>query len=98
LELSYNNLVDWHLFPDRNGTHIVYNRTEPATHRYLARSEKTDTWRADAFDILVGRVPNPNLKSLDEALIETISLWKRRLATDLGVEVKIDDISKLFNT
>src|SRR5438105_657333 len=29
LSISYNNLVDWHLFPDPNGLTVVYNRVDP---------------------------------------------------------------------
>ena len=84
LSISYNNLVDWHFFPDRNGLEAVNNRTEPLFSVYIRKDELEAAWRAEAFDVITGRRPNPNLKALDDALIDTISHWRRCLAADLG--------------
>lgn len=97
LSISYNNLVDWHLFPDINGLTYVYNRIEPIKPSYISIQQEKDIWRAEAFDKISGRKPNPNLKSLDDALISTISLWKRILASELGKKVQNRNISALFN-
>ncbi len=98
LSISYNNLVDWHFFPDKNGLTFVYNLTKPAFQGHLSIHEDPDIWRAEAFDKLTGKRPNPNIKSLDDALIQTLSLWKRLLAAELGVQIKNEDLSVLFNT
>ena len=84
LELSYNNLVDWHLLPDSRGLTALYNRTDPP-HDF--RIENRDAWRAEAFAQISGRKVRPELKALDkvrpelkaldEAFISTVSYWKR---------------------
>lgn len=98
LGISYNNLVDWHLFPEREGITAVFNRTDPITPRFLSIREEPDVWRAEAFDKITGKRPNPNLKSLDDALIETISIWKRSLSAELSKKVTNETISALFNS
>lgn len=97
LGISYNNLVDWHLFPDRDGITIVFNRADPFFVDRTSLLDNANCWRADAFDKLIGKRPNPNLKSLDEALIDTISRWKRVIAAEVGGSVTYEHISALFN-
>jgi len=100
LSISYNNLVEWHLFPDLNGVARVFNRLKSIKEatRYISVNEEADVWRAEAFDRITGRRPNPNVKSLDSALMDTISLWKRVLASELGTRVRNENISALFNS
>jgi SAM-dependent methyltransferase len=97
LSLSYNNLVDWHLFPDPLGLTAVYNRTQPPSPLRLSIDEYPEVWRAASFDMVSGRRPNPNLPSLDDALVRTLSDWKRRLPTEAGAGVDNSNISALFN-
>lgn len=97
ISISYNNLVDWHLLPDRHGMTVIYNRTKPFSVNFVSNSELENVWRAEAFDKIVGRKPNPNIKSLDDALIQTVSFWKRVLASEPGNNVKNENISSLFN-
>jgi len=98
LSISYNNLVDWHLFPDHEGLTIVFNRAEPLAPKRQLVYENPDVWRAEAFDRMTCDHPSPNLKNLDRALIETISIWKRSLAADLGPSVDVTSLSALFNS
>src|ERR1700722_12977674 len=35
LELSYNNLVDWHFLPERSGMRVVYNRIDPPQDQFF---------------------------------------------------------------
>ncbi len=98
LEISYNNLVPWHLFPDREGLTVVYNLTDPPRDSYFERSSTFDAWCAQAFDRITERRPNPNVKALDDALIANIRHWKLCLATDLRGHVTNDELSALFNT
>lgn len=97
LSLSYNNLVDWHVFPDASGAKCVYNRTDPPTEFYIDHGVSTNCWHADAFERIVGRRPNPNLRALDDALIETVKHWKLCLAADLGRDIGNDNLAVLFN-
>ncbi len=100
LSISYNNLVEWHSFPDERGLTLVYNRVKSMKEgtKYISINEDEDVWRAEAFDRITGKRPNPNVKSLDNALIETISWWKRALASELGTSVQNENISALFNS
>lgn len=101
LSISYNNLVDWHLFPDPNGLTVVYNRVDPPHPQYISRADQVDLWQAEAFDRITGKRPSPNLKALDNAIIETVSYWKRALAAELAeleVQITNEDTSSLFNS
>jgi methylase of polypeptide subunit release factors len=98
LELSYNNLVDWHLLPEWGGMRVVFNRTDPPQDHFFPASLSEDVWRADAFDRLTGKRPNPNVKALDDALIDTVSFWKRAIRTDWGDRVSLPEISAMINS
>ena len=97
LSISYNNLVDWHLFPDTNGLTYIYNRIEPIKANYISIQEQKNIWQAEAFDKIIDRRPSPNLKSIENALVDTISFWKRVLASELGIKLENKNISALFN-
>jgi len=82
LSTSYNNLVDWQVAIDSAGISFVYVRTRiptPVERRELSR-ENYESLRSEIFEQVVGRRPSPNIPALDDALIKTISLWKRSLA------------------
>ena len=99
LMLSYNNLVDWHIHVQPDEVTFVYNRRhpfEPTTYR-ISRSD-LDSLRSDAFEKVSGRKPNPNMKALDDALIDSISFWRRNIAAELDHEVRNREFSTLFNT
>jgi tRNA1(Val) A37 N6-methylase TrmN6 len=94
LELSYNNLVDWHLLPDMRGLTAVYNRTDPPRD---FRFEGHDKWRAEAFDVITDQHVRPELKALDDAFVSTVSFWKRAIAADLGRRATNERLAALFN-
>jgi hypothetical protein len=98
LELSYNNLVDFHLLPEISGMRVVFTRTDPPQDQFFPATSTEDVWRADAFERLTGKRPNPNVKALDDALITTISFWKRAIQSDLGDKVTLSQISALMNS
>ena len=77
---------------------VFFNRTDPPTAKFVPIAEQPDSWRAEAFDRITGRKPNPNISSLDDALIDTVSSWKRRIGADLGSDVGNTAISSLFNS
>jgi len=97
LSISYNNLVDWHLFPDQQGILRIYNRTRPFAPHYVSLQEDPNAWRAEAFEQVAGKRPNPNVPSLDDALINTVSYWKKLLASDLALVDSPGPIAELFN-
>lgn len=98
LELSYNNMVDWHLLPERFGMRVVFNRTDPLQYQFFPATSTEDVWRADAFERLTEKRPNPNVKALDDALIDTVSFWKREIQSNLGNAVSLPQISAMMNS
>jgi tRNA1(Val) A37 N6-methylase TrmN6 len=98
LSISYNNLIDWHLFPDRYGLTLVFNRGNPLQPQVVRRSERSDLWRVEAFEEIADRNLSSTLKPLDEALIETVSLWRRAIASELGTDIPNHAFAALFNS
>lgn len=102
LNISYNNLVDWHIQVESDKALFIYNRTDPPTivdSRLISRNN-LDSLRSEAFEQITGKRPNPNIPALDDALIKTISSWKRNLAAEvgeIGQPVLNDAYSALFN-
>ncbi len=99
LSVSYNNLIDWHIHVEYDAVTYVYNRTKSATvveHSSVSR-DNLDRLRSEAFEKLIGKRPNPNVPALDDALIRTISYWKRELSAQLSGQVSNSSISTLFN-
>jgi len=95
--LSYNNLVPWHMFPDRHGITCVSVLRSPPKGEFVQLAKEPDAWRAEAFDRIVGRMPNPNVKSVEDSLISTVSKWKRLLAAENPKATNLH-ISHLFNS
>ena len=89
LSLSYNNLVDWHCFPSNRSQFIVYNRSQKTSEGKIEIPRRRDAWRVEAFDAVIGRKPNPNFPALDDALIPTVSRWKRILASELRLHSSV---------
>jgi hypothetical protein len=98
--LSYNNLVDWHLYVQPDEINAVYNRSEQPKVVSSARISRTnlDALRREAFEQVIDKRPNPNFPALDDALIKTISLWRRQISAELGYSVPNDALSALFNS
>jgi methylase of polypeptide subunit release factors len=86
LNISYNNLVDWHIQVQSDRAHFIYNRTDPPTlvESRLISPDNLDSLRSEAFEQITGKRPNPNVPALDDALIKTISSWKRNLVAEMG--------------
>ncbi len=99
LSVSYNNLVDWHIYVESDHRTIVHNRVEPVriVDRQEISRENYDPLYSDAFEQIIGRKQNPNLPALDDALIKTISYWKRSLSAELNYAVPNEALSTLFN-
>jgi type I restriction-modification system DNA methylase subunit len=97
LSISYNNLVDWHCFPNARGQLVVFNRAHKGSERVIDLKRNPDAWRVEAFDQIVGRKPNANFPALDEALIQTVSRWKRILASEFRLGNNTGPIAELFN-
>jgi hypothetical protein len=100
LTVSYNNLIDWHILVDPEAAHFVYNRVEPWEVAEVSRlsSDNLEGIRRAKYETVIGKRPTPNIPALDDALIRTLSFWKRNLAAEVGTSVSNDAFSALFNT
>lgn len=100
LSTSYNNLVDWHVAIDGAGVSFVYVRTRIPTSvaRHEVSRENYESLRSEIFEQVVGRRPSPNIPALDDALIRTISFWKRNLNAELENKVGNAQLARLFNS
>ena len=100
LSISYNNLVEWHVFVSEYDVRYVNNLSDddegtllPVTRgnyeRYLSSSYFEDV-RSQA-----GR--RKKLVACDDAVIDVISRWKRLLKADYANTVTNQNLSALFN-
>ena len=97
LGLSYNSLVDWHIWIDQESVHCFHNRFDPPVAAYTEHFDRSDfsALTRTAFDQAVGRTRNPNVLALDDALLGTIANLKDILGLELP-DAKMS-ISALFN-
>src|SRR5262249_51438397 len=68
----------------------------PVDRHELSR-ENYESLRSEMFEQVAGRRPSPNIPALDDALIRTISLWKRSLNAELGGQTTNAQLAGLFN-
>lgn len=99
LNISYNNLVDWHIQIEQEQILYVFNRTDPAkiVANYRLSRDELDSLRSQAFEQISGKRQSQNLPALDDALINTVSFWKRYLSSELGNVASNKELSSLFN-
>lgn len=100
LKVSYNNLVDIHITVDKSTVTAIHNRLEFSKQEIYNGDliESSENLTSDFFEELLKKKKiYPNIKSLDDAFIETISYWKRVLHADLNYEVTNEQLSSLFN-
>jgi hypothetical protein len=99
LGISYNNLVDWHLYIQAEEVAFVFNLTDPprVVESHRISRDNIDFLRSEVFEQITGKRPNPNIPALDNALIETISFWKRSLSAEMNYSVSNEQLSTLFN-
>jgi len=99
LTISYNNLIDWHIYVQKDKVYYVYNRRENIDPIVKNISENSvENIRSTMFSQIVDLAKNPNFPGLDDVLINNISFWKRILSAELGGKTKISDYAVLFNT
>ena len=100
LNISYNNLVDWHISIDRQDVSFLYNRSQSHSVIETNRIDQAEfqSLRSDAFQRVIGKKPSPNIPPLDDALISTIANWKTELSASLDNSVSNAELSALFNT
>ncbi|MCL4487786.1 MAG: SAM-dependent methyltransferase [Chloroflexi bacterium] len=98
LSISYNNLIDWHIYVETDKVTYVFNRKFPPdlNPRPFNRSN-LESLKSTMFDQVTGTAPNPNFPALDHALAGNISYWKRNLGAELAGRPQTADYSTLFN-
>lgn len=100
LNVSYNNLVDWHIHIDKEKVTYVNNRfnfPNNIVQESSYRNDRFEALRSDAFEKIIGKKISPNIPALDDSLINTISFWKRNISAELDNKVSNEELSSLFN-
>lgn len=103
LSVSYNNLVEWHLFISGSDARWINNladRTNAPDADRIVVLDSSDLSKAVAstkLDELDRTRPlRRSIRSCDDALLEVISRWKRLLKADYP-QIENRNISALFN-
>lgn len=98
LEISYNNLVDFHLIVDQNIVTIYFNRSEsPKLEQKEIEAPDFNALRAKDLQETFDFTQNANIPALDTVMIETIDYWKRFLYGEIRCKNKNEALSALFN-
>ena len=99
LALSYNSLIDWHVWVDQDSVKCFYNRTNPPSLIFERGFNRRDysVLAKEVFDQAVGHAPSPNIPALDGALLGTIAEWRQILPIELGPTATATSMSALFN-
>jgi hypothetical protein len=103
LAISFNNLVEWHIFVSETEVRYINNLTEPYFDRIFTLTRSSaDFASVRQFDKLTTSefVDQRGLRSIqacDDVLIKIISHWKRLLKADYR-SLTNEDISALFNS
>jgi type I restriction-modification system DNA methylase subunit len=98
LSISYNNLIDWHIYVEADKVTFAYVRSnQPASRSFAISQSNIEYLKSTMFDQIVGATPNPNFPTLDQALIDNIATWKRMLAADLNGKPERSAYAALFN-
>jgi len=96
---SYNNLIDWNISVDYETVSFVYSRYRPpefhVVRENLSKVNTSVLQRAN-FRRITSKHPVPDVPPLDQAVIETISIWKRQLVGERP-NVSNAALSALFN-
>jgi tRNA1(Val) A37 N6-methylase TrmN6 len=99
LNASYNNLIDWHINIDSEGVTYVYNRWGPPsfhTKRNQLTRANIGMLTSQNFEVIAAEHPSPDVLALDDALIKTISVWKRHIGSEIP-GISNTSLSALFN-
>jgi tRNA1(Val) A37 N6-methylase TrmN6 len=98
LEISYNNLVDFHLIVDQNKVAVYFNRSDlPKVEEREIEAPDFAALTAKNFQKNLDCAPPSNIPALDTIVIETIDYWKRFLYGEISCNNKNEVISALFN-
>ncbi len=98
MEISYNNLVDWHIFVDSNSVSIKFNRKEDFDLISFKISESNmDALYYRNIDRLISKSIRGEIDALDEEIIANIARYRRLLHSEID-GVTTENISNLMNS
>jgi len=101
LNLSYNNLIEWNVPISRSHVNYIYNRNidkkEVRQFEIQDGLKNEEVLTSDNFEKVVLDKPYPNVKFLDDILIETIQFWQINLKSKKA-DLTQEDLSNFFNT
>jgi len=103
LAISFNNLVEWHIFVSETEVRYINNLTEPYFDRiFVLTRSSTDCASVQQFDKLTtfefaSQRHFRSIQACDDVLIKIISHWKRLLKADYRT-LSNEDISAIFNS
>lgn len=98
--LSYNNLIDYHLTVETNRISAFHNRIKIDNNLIYTKetSNFKESLSSDFFTkFIYGKNLKPNMKALDDMLIDTISYWKRYIYSELNGKISNEELSNFFN-
>jgi methylase of polypeptide subunit release factors len=96
LQLSYNNLIDFHFPIDKQTIFGIHNRIDKREN--IIYKSSIENLSVDFFETILNKKKlSPNIKALDDALIDTISYWKRIISSEFNNQLKNEEFSNLFN-
>lgn len=98
LEISYNNLVDWHLTVHQSQVCKYFNRTDPpwCDSKSLIPTNLNEL-SASRFHSTIEGHPLSNFPALDTVLVNTVDYWKKFLYDEITCQKKNEALSALFN-
>jgi hypothetical protein len=103
LGISYNNLVEWHLFVSQTDIRRINNLADPTSEPNADRTfplsqaefaQRLSSTELDRLQTTEG--VKRTLRACDDAFIQVLSRWKRMLNADYPAALNVN-ISTLFN-
>ncbi|MEY4928204.1 MAG: hypothetical protein RI894_2642 [Bacteroidota bacterium] len=99
LNLSYNNLVNWHITIDSRYItyYYVLNDKPEVDRKRIEVDNEENSMQVRMFEEIIAKRPNANIKALDDVLMDTIRKWKTWISDALNNDVSSSSLSTLFN-
>lgn len=100
LAISYNNLIEWHIFVSSSEIRCVNNLSFPEgdVSRAIDRGNLGDLLASPVVEErLFTQLPRRTYNACDDIFIQLVSRWKRLLKSEYGDRIDNSHISTLFN-
>lgn len=97
LEISYNNIVDWHIFVDSRSINVVFNRNvNDVTFSTRISENNLDPLYYRNLESIINKTRRSEIDPLDLEIIANISRYRRLLHSEIE-NISTEDISSLMN-